>query len=336
MPTLAAITRKKAQRFLPLTFKTASPQKVIDLGGMVDWPAGYFPANPSIVKLAAGFLICVRGVNYILENARTMKPRFTNEDSFRTLNKFFVMSSDFTTIHPLPQLDEAFADIEDVRLFAFNGELYGMGSRIVDAETKSCCITLGKIAPDCLDTSFRDIPSPFGLRQEKNWSPFIHGGDLYFLYSYHPLVIVKYRSDTGEVEFCNADHASYQPQSFPFLVCGSSPGFETPSGYLFVAHRRTVRLPSLHRAYLSRLYRLDRNLSDVTGGPYFVIERPAIQFVNGLLMDERSVYITYGNDDSSAHLARFDKDEYRRLLPDKRAGQKAKGRVTFVEQPESA
>ena len=202
--------------------------------------------------------------------------------------------------------------------------------------TKSCCITLGKIAPNLLDISFRDIPSPFGLRQEKNWSPFIHEGDLHFLYSYHPLVIVKYRADRGDVEFCDSGHAAYHPRSLPFLVCGSSPGFETPSGYLFVAHRRTVRLPNLHRVYLSRLYCLDRHLSDVTGGPYFVIERPAIQFVNGLLMDERSVYITYGNDDSSAHLACFDKDEFRSLLPDRRAGAKARGRITFIEQPRSA
>ena len=148
--------------------------------------------------------------------------------------------------------------------------------------------------------------------------------------------------------FTAVDHVTLQIKSGEFIThlgpsrCGKTTnlrmisGFETPSGYLFVAHRRTVRLPNLHRVYLSRLYCLDRHLSDVTGGPYFVIERPAIQFVNGLLMDERSVYITYGNDDSSAHLACFDKDEFRSLLPDRRAGAKARGRITFIEQPRSA
>lgn len=309
MPTVSS-ARRKVQRFLPLTFKKTSPQDIVDLGRMVDWPDGYFPTNPSILKLADDFLVCVRGVNYVLESVRTMKPRFMKEERFRTLNKFFLTSSDFRTIRALPELDEAFAEIEDVKLFAAGGEIYGTGSRILDSAAKSCRITLGKISPDLTSASFRDIPSPFELPQEKNWSPFVHDGELYFIYSYHPLIVLKYRPETGEVEFCGAHCAAYGPQSFSFLVCGSSPGLETPAGYLFVAHRRSVRLPSLQRAYFSRLYHLDRQMSEVTGGPYFVIEQPAIQFVNGLVMDEGSVYITYGNNDNSAHLARFSKDEF--------------------------
>lgn len=301
---------KKAQRFLPLLFKTATPQWVLDLGNMVDLPPGYFPTNPSILSIDGKFLICVRGVNYTLDDTRSMKPTLTGEQSFRTINKFMVASPDFATFHALPQLDAAFSDIEDVKLFTFGGETYGIGSRIVDHADNACCITLIKIDRDLVSTDAQDIPSPFGLRQEKNWCPFEHDGNLCFVYSYHPLIILRYRRDTHAVEFCNPDHAAYAARSLPFLVCGSSPGVETPDGYLFVAHRRSVRLPKLNRAYLSRLYYLDRRVSAVTGGSYFVIEQPAIQFVNGIHLDEQSVYVSYGSNDRSAHLACFDRSDF--------------------------
>lgn len=305
-------TWKKAQRLLPLMFKTASPQWVLDLGQMVDLPPGYFPTNPSILDVDGRFLVCVRGVNYTLD-AR-MKPKFTGEECFRTINKFLLMSAEFALIRTLPALDAAFSDIEDVKLFACGNEIYGTGSRVLDPDGKSCCMTLVKIGRDLTNTSSQDIPSPFQLRQEKNWAPFNHDGDLCFVYSYHPLIILKYRHETNSVEFWRPEHAALSPRSLSFLVCGSSPGMETPNGYLFIAHRRSVRLPRLNRAYMSRIYHLDRHGTTVTGGSYFVIEEPAIQFVNGLHMDEQSVYVSYGSNDHSAHLACFRKAEFLRSL----------------------
>jgi hypothetical protein len=309
MAKIAAIW-KKAQRLLPLTFQTASPQWVLDLGQMVDLPLGYFPTNPSILNLDGKFLVCVRGVNYTLEHARSMKPKYTGEKRFRTINKFFLMSTDFTVIRTLPALDGVFSDIADVKLFACGDAIYGMGSRVLDPEGKAYCMTLVKISGDLTSTSSHDIPSPFKLRQEKNWSPFDHEGSLCFVYCFHPLIILKYRPEASSVEFWQPEHAAHSPRSLSFLVSGSSPGLEILDGYLFVAHRRSVRLPRLNRAYMNRLYHLDRRGTAVTGGPYFVIEEPAIQFVNGLHMDARSVYVSYGRNDHSAHLACFRKSDF--------------------------
>lgn len=309
MPTAAA-TWKKAQRFFPLTYKRATPSRTLDLGKMVTFPPGYFPTNPAILKVAGGFLICVRGVNYTLKDSRSMAAEFTQGGGFSTLNRFLLASPDFATTISLPHLDEAFAEVEDVKLFALGNDVFGIGSRVTDRGDNSCRITLGHIAPDFSGAAFRDIPSPFGIRQEKNWSPFSSDGRLYFVYSYHPLVILHYRFDLGRVEFCQPDQARYSPSALPFLVCGSSPGLEIQSGFLFVAHRRSVRLPNLNRAYVSRLYRLDRGMSAVAAGRYFVIERPSIQFVNGLTMDEQSIFISYGNNDNSAHLACFPRDKF--------------------------
>lgn len=311
MPTAAA-TWKKAQRFFPLTYKKATPSQTLDLGKMVSFPPGYFPTNPSILKVESGFLICVRGVNYTLKDSRSMAAEFIHGgSSFNTLNRFLLASPDFTTTTSLPHLDEDFADVEDVKLFALGRDVFGIGSRVIDRRDNSCRITLGHIARDFSGAFFQDIPSPFGIRQEKNWSPFSRDGRLYFVYSYHPLVILHYRFDLGRVEFCQPDQADYRPGALPFLVCGSSPGLAIQSGFLFVAHRRSVRLPTLNRAYVSRLYHLDWRMSAVeAAGPYFVIERPSIQFVNGLTMDDQSVFISYGNNDSSAHLARFPKDQF--------------------------
>lgn len=117
MAKISAIWRK-AQRFFPLIFKTASPRWVLNIGERVDLPPGYFPTNPSILSIGNGFLICVRGVNYTLKDARSMKPRLTGEQCVRTINKFLVTSQDFSTFQAQPQLDAAFSDIEYVKLFA--------------------------------------------------------------------------------------------------------------------------------------------------------------------------------------------------------------------------
>lgn len=301
---------KKLQRLLPLTYRKTSPERLVDLGKMVQLPPGFFPTNPSVVKIGEDFLICVRGVNYTLEDARSMRPKFsdpamTGANGFHTLNRFFLLGPDLVKKRDLPLLDDASINIEDIKLFTFRGEIYGIGSRVIDHAENSCLIALIHIRSDFESTSYREISSPFGLRQEKNWSPFIHEDELYFVYSYDPLVILKYDFENGTVGFCRPEQADYPPEALPFLVCGSSPGLETPEGYLFVAHRRSVRLPSLRRAYMSRLYRLNRHMSVIAGGPYFVIDRPAIQFVNGLVLDGEQVYVTYGNEDRSAHLAAF-------------------------------
>ena len=40
--------------------------------------------------------------------------------------------------------------------------------------------------------SIQRLASPFGLRQEKNWAPFVHEGALHFIYSFDPLIILRH------------------------------------------------------------------------------------------------------------------------------------------------
>ena len=304
---------KKSRRLLPLTFRIAAPRATVDLGALADWPAGYFPTNPSIVRVQDGFLASVRGVNYQLHGSSGIKARFTVGDRFTTVNRFLHLSPAMTVTRRLRQIEAAFDGVEDIKLFAVGERIFGTGSRASSANERSCRIVLGEIAADLSGASLRDIASPFGLRQEKNWAPFAHNGDIHFLYSYHPLIVLRFNEATGTVAFTDDRCKAYSPRALPFLVSGSSPGIEIPGGYLFVAHRRSVRLPTLRRTYLSRLYHLARDLRTVTGGPYFVINMPSVQFVSGLMVDDRSAYVAYGQNDCSARLADFDPAVFWRL-----------------------
>lgn len=300
----------KLLRFLPLTFKKAVPRQLIDLGGYVTLPSGFYPTNPSIVKHGDTFLICVRGVNYVAD--RLLRARITSGDRYDTINRFFLFDSNFCFQCGLPDLDDAFRNIEDVRLFNYRDRVLAIGNRFEIQERGRRVNTMVLLDFDkhLRGGTLQDIASPYGFRREKNWSPFVHSDELFFIYSYDPPVLLRYSFDTASVTFADSLYSRYRPNSFRFLIGGSSPGVRTSHGYVFIAHRRKASLSKGRMIYLSRLYWLDESFTSMVGGSYFFINSPTIQFVNGLLIDDEFVYLSYGQMDHAAHLALFERSTF--------------------------
>lgn len=303
---------KKVQRFLPLGFRRLEPTTRTDLAGCVTMPGGYHPANPSFVDLPAGRLLCVRGVNYRLADARSLRPVFTSGERYHSVARFVLIDATGGA-QPLPGLDAAFDDAEDVRLFEHGGAPWCVFSQPTGGG--GCRMALARLDLAGERAELTPLASPFGFAQEKNWSPFSRGGAIHLVYCFAPLVILRVDPATLVADFLRPAMAEIDPARFTFLLGGSGAGIDDRGDRLFVVHRRSVRLPGMNKIYVHRCARLAAALDAVRFGPYFTIGAPDIQFVAGFGTRDGGHELSFGVRDNRALLARFDARAFAPVVP---------------------
>lgn len=163
----------KLLRFAPLPFERVVATCDVEIGRYAALPAGFRGTNPSIVGFGDRYLVCVRGVNYTKGEYRAA-PVITVGYRYMTVNRFFIVDRDFRYERSLPGLDAAFDDVEDVKLFRHGDTLMCVGTALDPARGANArAISLLAIDADLSGARARSIPSPFDLRQEKNWAPFV-------------------------------------------------------------------------------------------------------------------------------------------------------------------
>jgi hypothetical protein len=303
----------KARRLAPLTFKVVRPKVELDLSRKVSFSPGYYPTNPSFVDTGLGRLFCIRGVNYRMAYYYPSKATFTVGDSYHSINRFVLLDGHGKVVRELLDLDAAFEGAEDVRLFSFDGALWGVCCRPISGAALSCGMSLMKLDADLRGAEAIPLTSPYGSNREKNWLPIIHEGMLYFVYSIEPLVVLRCDIPSGRLDFVDPRYAEYSRSSFAFLLCGSASGISVDNRQLLIAHRRTVRLPWLRYTYVHRCATLNPSLAKIQFGRYFVIGRAEPgQFVAGMNVDDDIVRLSYGRLDRFAHLAEFDRATFMR------------------------
>ena len=307
--------QRKLRRLLPLRHQVIDPDVTIDLGQYAAFPAGYRPSNPSIIRHGDGFLVCVRGVCYrINERLNYVTDADGNVNSLPPLNRFFLLGNDLNFQRAVPTPQKQLDAVEDLKLFSGLGRAWGVGwTRIDDPrQANACAVTLVEFDPGLTGCRLIPLGSPLGFPIEKNWAPFFVGDVLHFMYSCEPTILLRCEPASGALTFVG----SRPPRraSLMFLEGGSSGGIATPSGTIFLTHRRVVRLPSRRRIYLSRIRHLSRDLTRVAAGPFFSIGHPTIQFANGMLREEKRILITYGEMDSAARLACIARGRFERAV----------------------
>lgn len=308
---LNVVLAKKLRRLFPLGTETVVPSRVVDVGSYVTLPEGFHGTNPSIVKMKNGYLLCVRGVNYVFPKDNFKRVTFTVGDRLRTINKFAVLDHDFQMVAPVASLDDVYDDIEDIKICAFNERMIGMGTYTGGLQEDG----KKEIAVVEFTTEFQPIrrmviPSPFGFDVEKNWAPCVVDGVLHFVYSFSPLIVLRYDPDhpgsTSVVAGGDIDE-----RNFDFLTGGSSAGIHVPEGYLFATHRRRFHVPSLSYNYVNRIYLIDRHFKIAAASNYYVLNENAVQFVNGMEQDGPDLIISFGWRDRSAYVCRVPRSRLR-------------------------
>ncbi len=316
---MTIVPTKKILRFFPLAFRRVRPDHETDLTGHAAFPEGFHGTNPSFVRFGDGYLVCLRGVNYLLSGLDMSHPVFTAGDHYMTVNRFFLVDRAFRFQRALTGLDSAFDDVEDIKLFELGGTLMGSGSAAnLAGPDGNRAIVLLRIDPAAQTGTYSFVASPFGFTQEKNWAPFVRQDRLHFVYSFDPLIVLRCDPADGSVSFLDPAARS-AGKDLRFLVGGSSAGVPVPDGFLFAAHRRRVSV-RMHRSYVSRIYHLDAAAARLTAGRYFSVGAPRVQFVNGLAREDGHLVLSYGDMDRSGHVCRVPEAA---LLPASVAGGRA-------------
>ncbi|MBT9290715.1 hypothetical protein [Prosthecodimorpha staleyi] len=281
------------------------------LRDMFDLTPHYLPCdepfplfNTAALSTETGFLMLARSCNSLCLNDGTYIHRDPSERT--SVNILFETDGDLQ-ITRRQRLDNSLAEaalgpgaIEDIRLFAWRGAIWGLGAWVqwIDAtryraEQVVIRIEGGRIV------EAHPIPSPGGARIEKNWVPLVAGDDLFLVQSLAPLHI--HRFEAGRI----VTHKGDAPAGKEFPLRGGTPFIPFRGHHLSLAHQAPRRANG-KIYYLHQFVLLDAQLDLIEISDPFFIQRRGIEFACGLQpLDAEALLLTYGVSDRRAAHARL-------------------------------
>ena len=157
----------------------------------------------------------------------------------------------------------------------------------------------------CRLTAWRTLSKVERRRREKNWTPVLGGGELRFIYTFDPAVLMDrdgHETATRIPEFA-ADHFRGGSQAIPF-----------DNGYLCVIHEMV--LIENKRTYIHRFVQTDRDGVLISCSRPFYFLAKGIEFAAGLARRPQGnrLLVSFGFEDKEAWLAEFDEEDVRRTL----------------------
>ncbi|MEZ5876475.1 MAG: hypothetical protein R3D43_01220 [Tepidamorphaceae bacterium] len=263
-----------------------------------------FPVfNPSVCRCRSNFVFASRACNLIVTNDGTKR----HYSSSSHVNANFLHAYEDLSRPPLvTKLDDAcvrngsglgqFA-IEDIRLFERGDEIWGIGCAV-------CMHNLGIYTTKQVLLQIQDgrinriqiLESPIGAQTEKNWMPLVHHGEIYFVYSVDPLVILKL--EDGQC----VHHVGELPQSNDFTIRGGTPFISFRRKYIALAHSKWM-VKDGKSFYRHHFVVLNANLElDEISEPFF-LKRRGIEFAAGLTEVAGDLLVSFGISDRRAAYA---------------------------------
>ncbi len=286
-------------------------------------PAGFVATNPSVARLGDRIVLLQRTVNYMLtEDGQYTTPGdapSTTRNFLLHLDNDLAVESASEVLPPVdlpPPAYDLVLGFEDMRLFAWHGELWGLACMRQLTPEGWCEQVVAKIeggghGPHIL-TDWR-VLRPAGQRQhEKNWMPLVErgsgGGDrLRFVYLCDP---TKVLDENGLVV---SEHALAISAS---QFRGGSQAIDFDGGWLALIHEAHARPNEVRRYYQHRFVWFDSayRLAKVSRPFYF--NAKGVEFAAGLAWhpDEKRLLISYGVCDDEAWIAAATADDVRRIL----------------------
>jgi hypothetical protein len=134
-------------------------------------------------------------------------------------------------------------------------------------------------------------------RHEKNWMPFVHRGELHFIYTCGPMVVLRYERQTG-VTLATQSESPDLASGFR----GGSQGIALDDGsYLFVVHEMYHR--NGLRSYLHRFIQVDSDLRLSAISPPFTFTDDVREFCAGAATHGSELVLSFGIRHTEAWLA---------------------------------
>lgn len=215
--------------------------------------------------------------------------------------------------------------VEDPRIFTFREEEWVIGNSLGLSTQKYPCINtmcLFKVLDPINSFKLLLPPSHVNNKQrQKNWSPFEHNGELYCEYSIQPHIIIKVDIKSGlttEIyktgENCQeiTSDNSLKGGTPPIIINNSNSFPNLPDKfYLSIGHTRNFG------QYLHFFYAFEINppFSILQISDLFKLDgSERIQFASGISAEENMIYVSYGVDDCSNKISRFNFDDVFEML----------------------
>lgn len=271
------------------------------------------PCNPSVIRTPAGFLVNCRGVNY---EQRRLRYRPLDEDQvFRTANVLMRLDPDGRVLdeRPLP-FDEPpprrhpVQGLEDIRLVDTPAGLLALCTTTDRHPSGRMHQSLIGIDPGGRVTFHRPLVGPCDDRTQKNWLPFAGAdGELYAIYGYDPLTILRLVVATGRYEVA-------VEMSHPIQAAGwrGSAGPLTLAGgrRLMLVHeavRRQGPDDEWERVYTHRFVASDGEFRLRQVSRPFVFAHKGVEFCCGMAFGHQGDEIVcgLGIEDREAYLCRL-------------------------------
>jgi len=281
---------------------------------VVDPPWPQF--NPTIAADRDGFKMLVRTSNYVI--SRDVYRTFDKDPVVRSLYYEVEMAQDLSPVEVRPVVDtvspaELPSDVwieglEDCRLVQVGSRWFALAVSRSFNQVGLCQVVLVSV----VDGKFQDVKvleGPYPDRHEKNWMPFVVGGELFILYTCSPTVV--FRCDVGsgqltEVSRLDAPYAIGEER-------GGSQGIDVGHGTLFVTHR--VTKPDGLRLYEHRFLLMDTEaMKLVAASRRFRFLDARLEFCGGMALADQDLLLSFGVADAHAFVARLPLEGVRALL----------------------
>lgn len=272
----------------------------------------YFASSPSITD----DYINVRHVNYYIDkDGKYIFPDKSGTIYTRNVlwdRKRSTLSNPRELVDDVNRYNGKIKGIEDIRLFKWDGELWGMGTSF-QFTRENPNMVMFKV-PTTSDNTIRHIYhidfAPNGC--EKNWAPIDSNTDeLHVVYSHSPFVVLKFKKPTTDTE----EHVNpiaikqckHRPCSLEFR--GSSVLVKYKNGYISIVHE--VSVVNEKRVYLHRFVRYSDEFQPMHVSQPFTFTGSIIEYVCGLSFDTDTSIFTIGYSimDRESHLCNLREKE---------------------------
>jgi hypothetical protein len=279
-------------------------------------PDGWCAYNPSIANTSSGLLMIVRSSNW--EYKRHHYYRINAEDGIAR-SRSYLLDLDADLQPALVTLLEDGTDrtgevasgsnrgYEDLRLYEHRGQLRAVATTLDFSETARCQMALLDIAGDTLVN--RRLLSDGTTRSEKNWTPAIWNGELFLVYTFAPMTLLRWDRD----RLLPAGLDTYVGPAIASDFRGGSPLVAINGGFLTVVHT-SAGYPDRSRVYFHRFVRLDDEFRISGLSPQFVFRERGVEFAAGLAVQEGSVVVSFGVSDLESWVVRLPLSDVLRLL----------------------
>ena len=253
--------------------------------------------NPSLTWHRGKLLCNVRTVNYTMTGRQY---HVRDPDGIaRTENFLGWLSQDGSLrdwrkvedLDPSPRdTRTTIAGYEDIRLVSLEGRLYGSAT-VCDRNSDRRLMARLTFSEegDVEEAKVLHARQP----HEKNWMPFIHEGEIKWVYALDPTVVMTERP--------NEAYVGKSPFELQHLRGGAVAPFD--QGFLAVTHENIDANEG--RIYLHRFVLLDRDMKVTRVTRSFVFQHYGIEFGCGLALDGDQIVVSYGLKDNEAWLAKI-------------------------------